>query len=116
MGSREFQFSFHPSERSEKLAMFCGAYWSQRWESREQAAVRIIALLKALEIQHRAFAVWSLKKTRRDDPARSLEVTDADVAKHLETSRKDVGGEVMSDLGFRLALWNDAGASLSITI
>jgi hypothetical protein len=72
--------------------MFCGAYWSQRSESRVQAAARIVALLKALELQHGAFAVWSLKKARRDDPARGLEVADAEVAKHLKVNRKDVGG------------------------
>jgi hypothetical protein len=96
--------------------MFCGAYWSQRSESREQAAARIVALLRTLEVQHGAFAVWCLTKRRRDDPARRLEVNEAEVARHLETNRRDVGGDVMSDLGFRLALWNESGASLSITI
>jgi hypothetical protein len=96
--------------------MFCGAYWSQRSESREQAAARVAALLKALEGQHGAFATWSLKKARKDDPARVLVVAHAEIAKHFETNRKDVGGDVMPDLGFRLALWNEAGASLSVTI
>jgi hypothetical protein len=74
--------------------MFCGAYWSQRSESREEAAARIVALLKALEVQHAAFAVGSQKKTRGDDPARGLKVADAEIAKHLHTNRKDIGGNV----------------------
>lgn len=96
--------------------MFCGAYWSQRSESRADAAARVVSLLKSLERKSDAFSRWSLKKSRKSKPTRALEVNEVEVARHLDANRKDIGNSTFAELGFRIALWNDLGASLSITI
>ena len=38
------------------------------------------------------------------------------MASKLKVNRRDVGGDVISELGFSLAVWNGAEASLDITI
>jgi hypothetical protein len=96
--------------------MFCGAYWSARAEDRDGAAGRVLVLLKALRESHKVFEVWFLTPSKKGAAGHPLELSIEGIAKHLETNRRDIGGAIMPELGFRIMLWNPAGASLSCTI
>ena len=101
-----------PSE----MAMFVGAYWPQRQESREQAAERIARCLNLLSSRDPALATWFMKSRKKPAAAVPLHPGPQAVASHLKVNRRDVGRDVMAELGFSLAAWNGSDVSLDVTI
>ncbi len=98
-----------------EVAMFVGAYWSQRQESREQAAERISRYLRKL-VARDELAAWFLTARKKSAARVPLGLDPPEVASRLRVNRRDVGGDVITELGFSLAVWNGAEASLHVTI
>ncbi len=97
--------------------MFVGSYWSQRKETREQAAERIARFFEAISGRaDGSLTNWFLrarKKTTARIPAGRSAV---DIAAHLRVNRQDTNGDVIPELGFSLGVWNGAEAGFSATI
>jgi immunity protein 52 of polymorphic toxin system len=97
--------------------MFAGAYWPSRAETREQAACRIVAFLKALRPLNGSFAIWYLTAhSKRAALVHVLQVDIDGVVDQLHVHRKDVGGDVIPKLGYSLAVWNGDDMGLSVSI
>lgn len=97
--------------------MFAGAYWPSRAETREQAACRIVAFLKAIRPLSENFAIWYLTARRkRDASAHALQLDIDGVADRLRVHKKDVGGEEIPELGYSLAIGNGDAMSVSVGI
>jgi hypothetical protein len=96
--------------------MFVGAYWKQRKESREEVAARLVRFLSAAAGQGSLFSKWYLKGRTPSGARTPLSMDSTSIAKHLRVNRRDVGGQEMTELGYRLAVWNGNGVSLEATL
>ena len=96
--------------------MFVGAYWSVRRESREEVARRLTRLLSSFANAEPTLSEWFLKGRTKASARTALEIDVAAIASKLKVNRRDVGGEVISELGFSLGLWNGRNASLAVTM
>jgi hypothetical protein len=89
---------------------YAGAYWGPRAESSAQCAARLEACLRSLGRSHEVLSRWYRKGTSRSAASgRPIDI-DADTLESLLSggrNRTDVGGEVIAELGFSLALWNN---------
>ena len=96
--------------------MFMGAYWSERKESREQAAERLARFLEAVSREDPAMTTW-YKKARSKAAANTPVGTDpASIASNFRVNRRDVDNEVIPDLGFSFSAWNGESIGLSAAI
>ncbi|MGW1199544.1 Imm52 family immunity protein [Streptomyces sp. NPDC002536] len=88
---------------------YVGAYWGPRTESAGECAERLADCLSRLGAVHPVLATW-FRKGRNKSAAsgNSVEIGSDALEKLLAggRNRTDVGGHVISDLGFRAALWN----------
>jgi Immunity protein 52 len=88
---------------------FLGAYWGDRKESVEQCTGRVVACVSALGKCDPAFSRWfSGGRSRKEALEREVHITPETVKELLlrGRNRKDIGGEVIEDLGFSMSLWN----------
>jgi hypothetical protein len=87
-----------------------GAFWKPRRESIEQCADRLQAFMAELVQCDEVFASWyQLGRSRKDALRRKIDVHDRRTLLTLLNkgrNRRDYGGEVIEDLGFRVGLWN----------
>jgi hypothetical protein len=95
-----------------------GAYWGQRKESRQVCASRISVFLHALAAQNAALSRWYDLIDSPEEPLRELPRDLDGLLPLLEEHRRDIGDEVMVELGFNFSGWNgwnaDIPASLSV--
>jgi len=97
--------------------MFVGAYWSQREESREAAAARIVAFLKAIGGHSKKFASWFGKARSRSAALRSPLMLDPEtVASKLRVNHRDADRQPIPELGFEFSVWNGRDTSFSTAI
>ncbi len=86
-----------------------GAYWWDRKESVEQCAERVVGCLRDFGQCDPALSRWFRGgRSRKEALEREVQIT-SDAVKELllrGRNRKDIGGEVIEDLGFSLRLWN----------
>lgn len=98
------------------FTLFVGVYWSERRESREAVAVRVARFLALVAQCEAIFARWFLKARTKSAGGIPVIPDANEVATKLKVNRRDVGGDVISELGFSLGLWNGRTASLSATV
>ena len=96
--------------------MFVGAYWPQRKESREQVAARIARFLSEVGSTTEWLSKWYVKARSAASARTPLATDTTSVANELKANRRDIGGDVMSELGFNIGVWNGDSASLAATI
>ncbi len=88
---------------------FLGAYWFDRKESVEQCSERVLRCLAELGKCDAAYSRWfRCGRSRKQSLAREVGIT-SDTVKELllrGRNRRDVGGEIIEDLGFSMSLWN----------
>jgi hypothetical protein len=92
------------------IVLTLGAYWQARRESAEECAERLSLFLSELAATDSALSVWYEKsKSRRKANQSRLDVgcvkTLADLLERGQ-NRRDVGGDVIADLGFHVGIWN----------
>lgn len=89
-----------------------GAYWSARNETLEQCTERLGRLLHDLAEVDESLATWYQRgRSRKDALAQELSFCErTQIIAILEKgrNRRDIGNEVIEDLGFRIGLWNGA--------
>jgi hypothetical protein len=95
-----------------------GAYWGQRKESRLACASRVSVFLQALAAQDAALSRWYKPLASRKERLRELPHDVDGLLSLLEVNRRDIGREVIVELGFYFFAWNgwkaDMPASLSV--
>lgn len=96
--------------------MFVGTYWSERRESRDESAARLVRFLVAIAGQSSSLSTWFTKARTKATARTPLACNVSSISSHLKVNRRDLGGDVMSELGFSLGIWNGGIASLSVTI
>ncbi len=102
---------------------FLGAYWPSRRESIVECADRLAKFLSALADCDPDLATWYEQGgSRKGASALKASIEDNDYLLNLLNrgrSKRDVGRDVIEELGFRVGLWNgvngDREATLSIT-
>ena len=102
---------------------FVGAYWSSRKESIEQCADRLRKFFVALTASDPFLATWLEKgRSRKQALEKTADIREQSYLLGLldrGRNRRDVGGTVIEELGFRVGLWNggngEKAAGLSIT-
>lgn len=90
---------------------YVGAYWGNRQESPGDCARRTRLLLQELSRCDSAFGQWFEKGRSRTDALQRPVNPDEEVLRELferSRSRRSVSGGTVSDLGFRVGLWNGA--------
>src|SRR5579862_4397262 len=100
-----------------------GAYWPARRESITQCCDRLADFMSELAQCDPALEIWhELVESPKQRPGRRVDIKDRPILmKLLEEgrNRRDIGGEVIEELGFHFGLWNgaddDKAAGLSIT-
>jgi hypothetical protein len=102
---------------------FVGAYWLSRKESIEQCADRLRKFFVALTASDPVLATWLEKgRSRKQALEKTADIREQSYLLGLldrGRNRRDVGGTVIEELGFRVGLWNggngEKAAGLSIT-
>lgn len=94
-----------------------GVYWSARRESAETCSARLRKYLLSIEAAFPALSEW-YKKGGSTSPAISVKQGSEDLLRLLigGANRRDFGGEVMEDLGFRVSLWNKRKGSEAVSL
>ena len=96
--------------------MFLGAYWPERKESREQVAQRLERFLSSIAANSGHLSEWFMKGRSSRAARTPLKLEAASLGAMLKVNRRDVGGDVIPELGFSLGVWNGASASLDATL
>src|SRR5262249_51996272 len=99
----------------ELRAMFLGAYWQSRKETREEVSQRLERFFRQISIIDESLSEWFLKRERRGEADALLRLASEDIATALTVNLRDIGGEIIAELGFSLGVWN-RHASLSATL
>jgi hypothetical protein len=97
---------------------YAGAYWGPRAESSAECAARLEACLTGLGGSHELLARWYRKgRTRSAASGQPVDI-DREVLEAMLAAgrgREEVGGEVIPELGFSLALWNNNPVAASLS-
>lgn len=102
-------------------AFYVGAYWGPRSESVGGCAQQLALCLSRLGEAHPALATWFRQGMSRAEASSGGPVgTSAEALESMlkaGRNRRDTDGQVISELGFSLSLWNNnpAEASFSVT-
>jgi hypothetical protein len=97
-------------------SFYVGAYWGARAESVGSCAGRLADCVGLLGAAHPALASWHRKGGSGSATSTQPVGNDRDAMEVLLSEgrdRKDIGGEVIEELGFHAALWN-RGVSVSL--
>jgi immunity protein 52 of polymorphic toxin system len=99
-------------------AFYLGAYWGARQESLDACAARLAALAKSLAEIHQDLSTWYRKGESAESATASVDLTGPDAVAMLSGGqlRKDIGGEVMAQLGFRTAVWNGRTQPVELSV
>lgn len=100
---------------------FAGAYWGPRKEGANSCAERAHAFLDALAGISELFGGWrplgrSRERALRAKPLLIDSLDELSKLFVLGSNRKDIGGEVIDDLGFRLSVWNGGKEMLAASL
>jgi hypothetical protein len=90
-----------------------GAYWDARPDALEKCTKDAVQFFARLAEIDPLLALWYERgRSRKDALKRRIDTSDTQCIRELllkRRSRRDIAGEVMDDLGFRLGLWNGSG-------
>jgi len=99
-------------------SFYLGAYWGARQESLDACAARLAALATSLAGLHGDLSSWFRKGEAAETATSPIDLTGPDAAVLLSggQQRKDIGGEVMAELGFRAAVWNGRPRPVELSV
>lgn len=98
------------------MTYFVGAYWGPRKESRQASAERMSAFLHGLAKQDAALSQWFKKAASRKAPLVAVSNDPDGLVPLLKTNQRDVGGDVIAELGFNFAAWTGRDANLTASL
>lgn len=84
------------------------AYWGPREEAPDQGAARLEMLFEALAKTDPSAQTWFARRSSAPRPEDAADTTAAALAEQLARgrNRRDTDGSEMTELGYRLSLWN----------
>ncbi|MGY6122045.1 Imm52 family immunity protein (plasmid) [Paraburkholderia strydomiana] len=90
---------------------FAAAYWGPRRETVENCAVRAVTFLTALGQISEFFKEWRLQGRSRAEALRKRAIDEQSVDTLVSLfakgrNKKDIGGGVIDELGYRASMWN----------
>jgi hypothetical protein len=91
-----------------------GVYWGARAESRNTSATRLAEFLRAVASIDTELFQWFKKVSRAKAPLVALAVDASSIGPMLKSNRRDIGGEVMHELGFSFSAWNGRKNGLTV--
>ncbi|MGV9210899.1 Imm52 family immunity protein [Micromonospora sp. RB23] len=97
---------------------YVGAYWGPRTESAAECADRLASCLGQIGAVHPALATWFRKGKSKSAASGKPVATNGEALKELligGRNRTDVGGDVIDELGFNVALWNKNAVPISFS-
>jgi hypothetical protein len=101
------------------MAYLVGAYWQQRMESRQSCTLRVRQFLHELAGLDSSLSNWYKRQTSRKAASVPLPTDLEGLRPLLKPNRRDVGGDVIAELGFNFSSWTgqdgDTAASLAVT-
>jgi len=89
---------------------FIGAYWGAREESRRECAVRVAVFLGILAKENIGLSQWYKKSRSLKTSLVPIPNDVAGLELLLKTNRRDIGGEVIAELGFSFSVWTGPDA------
>lgn len=90
-------------------------FWRARAGSVEASLMMIERFLLELKAADPSLAEWYLKgKTRTEALQKPLRLSELRSVLLAGTNRRDIGGQLLPELGYLLSVWNAAGDSLAI--
>ena len=98
---------------------FLGAYWGPRREPLHGAAVRVSRLAESLAAAHDDFGTWCRKGRSRDSALSPVALADTSAAAEALAAgqnRRDIGGDVLDELGYRLSVWNGRSPAVELSL
>lgn len=98
------------------MALFVGAYWGPRAESREACADRLSKFLRELAERDSIFSQWFKKAMSRKKASVAIPTEPIALAPHLKGNHRDIGGELISELGFSFSAWTGREANVSVSL
>lgn len=96
---------------------YLGAYWGSRQESSARCGQRLANCVALLSEIDEAFASW-FRRAASKAAAKTPVDTDAESLGRLlaqGVNRRDVGGDVIEELGFSIGLWNRARPAVGLS-
>lgn len=91
---------------------FVGIYWGARSEDKLSCAKRVASfLLEVTDISDGALR-WYKKATSKKAALTSLPKSSDELASHLKPQLRDIGSDVMCELGFGFAAWTGPDSSI----
>ncbi|MEH0825755.1 MULTISPECIES: Imm52 family immunity protein [unclassified Micromonospora] len=97
---------------------YVGAYWGPRAESATDCARRLARCLSHLGAAHPTLAAWFRKGKSRSAASGTPVATSDDALEAMllgGRNRTDVGDHVITELGFRVSLWNKSAVPVSFS-
>ncbi|MEI7298199.1 Imm52 family immunity protein [Paraburkholderia tropica] len=90
---------------------FAAAYWGPRRETVENCAARTVAFLTALGQISVLFKGWRLQGRSKAEALRKQTIDEQSIDTLVSLlskgrNKKDIGGGVIDELGFRVSMWN----------
>jgi hypothetical protein len=85
-----------------------GVYWGPRKETASACAARLERYLSRLSEINPAFAQWFLKGGSKKETIKPIVTNDVELTKLVASgaNRRDIGGDAIENLGFRVGLWD----------
>lgn len=95
-----------------------GIYWAARRENAEACAERLEKYLLSLKSAFPALADWYRKRGAASQPILFGQQENGELLDLLTAARnkRDIGGEVIEELGFRVDLWNKRKESEAVSL
>jgi hypothetical protein len=92
------------------------SFWGDRPEPVEDLAARLSRFLRELGELHPLLSTWVERGGSRATASTAVGIDPETLTQRLSNgrNRKDVGGEVIEELGFRFGFWNGKDASVGI--
>jgi hypothetical protein len=93
-----------------------GVYWGARAESREASAIRLAKFLNALASLDIGLAQWFKKVSTAKASLVALPNDAEAIEPMLKSNRRDIGGDVMHELGFSFSAWTGVTSGITADI
>lgn len=95
-------------------AIFLGAYWGIRPESREEVAKKISQFMRSTTATNSAFSKWFKLGKSRKKANTEIDLSEESVFKLLRTNNRDTDKTPIVELGFGFSAWNGDDSNISI--
>lgn len=98
------------------MTYFVGAYWPQRKESRIACASRISNFAQEIAKLDSSLVYWFKRRTSKKTAPRALPMDPNALESLLKTNRRDIGNDVIEELGFSFSAWTGKHSEMTASV